>query len=269
MYQVGRYLVVASVCLSMGCIAEDSDGDEHVFDTDVIVVDFDGDGIDDDVEDANQNGIVDEGETDPREFDTDGDTYGDGLELEYGTDPTDFDDRIYEGFWPYNPNKDEIEGIRMSNPLAVGDVFPRYIQKDQFKERVDLYDFAGHGKMIILDFCTQWCGPCNSFAWFLDGSPDTVFTYTKLREAINQGDLYFITVLLENNSNNAPTIATSSSWYELYPNEHIPVFADKHLQLENYAHGWYPSFILLNDDMSVEMMETDSFQVIDYVESIL
>ncbi|WP_418765001.1 adventurous gliding motility protein AgmC [Myxococcus xanthus] len=49
--------------------------------TDPLDDDSDDDGILDGNEDANQNGIVDEGETDPNNWDTDGDLLSDGLEL--------------------------------------------------------------------------------------------------------------------------------------------------------------------------------------------
>jgi cysteine-rich repeat protein len=52
------------------------------------VVDSDGDGLKDAVEDKNLNGQVDAGETDPKKADTDGDGLSDGDEVnKYGTDP--------------------------------------------------------------------------------------------------------------------------------------------------------------------------------------
>ena len=50
---------------------------------DLSCIDSDDDGITDDVEDANQNGIVDIGETDPFKADTDDDGLQDGTELNY------------------------------------------------------------------------------------------------------------------------------------------------------------------------------------------
>ena len=69
--------------------------------------DSDGDGLPDDVEDANKNGAVDVGETDPKKADTDGDGLGDGAELNvYGTDPT----------------KADSDGDGLSDGLEVGKV---------------------------------------------------------------------------------------------------------------------------------------------------
>ncbi|MBX3187627.1 MAG: hypothetical protein KF819_11455 [Labilithrix sp.] len=51
--------------------------------------DSDGDGIPDAEEDANHNGVVDEGESDPSKVDTDGDNVPDDVERRMGSDPRD------------------------------------------------------------------------------------------------------------------------------------------------------------------------------------
>jgi len=76
----------------------DSDGDGI---PDVLDPDSDNDGIPDGVEDSNGNGIVDPGETDPRNPDTDGDGIPDGVEDSNGNgivDPGETD--------PRNPDSD-------------------------------------------------------------------------------------------------------------------------------------------------------------------
>ena len=57
--------------------------------TSVDAADTDQDGLDDGVEDANGNGRVDPGETDPNAADSDGDGLSDGDEVRAGFDPTD------------------------------------------------------------------------------------------------------------------------------------------------------------------------------------
>ena len=58
-------------------------------------VDLDGDGVPDNTEDSNSNGLVDPGETDPDQSDSDGDSFNDGAESAAGTDPLDTADFFY------------------------------------------------------------------------------------------------------------------------------------------------------------------------------
>lgn len=55
----------------------------------LVGVDLDNDNIADNIEDANNNGLVDAGETDPENSNTDGDSIEDGIEDVLGTDPLD------------------------------------------------------------------------------------------------------------------------------------------------------------------------------------
>ena len=79
-----------------------------------LTIDLDGDGLPDNNEDPNRNGLVDPGETDPDSDDTDGDNIDDGSEQRIGLDPLDASSFFYlrsiqhpdgtlEGFWPSAP----------------------------------------------------------------------------------------------------------------------------------------------------------------------
>ncbi len=57
-----------------------TDAQEAILGTDPLLKDSDGDGLDDGVEDANQNGVVDAGETNPTLADTDGDGANDNAD---------------------------------------------------------------------------------------------------------------------------------------------------------------------------------------------
>ena len=116
-------------------------------------------------------------------------------------DSTEIYDNFYFGEWPVNPNKDDIVGSSLipdcdkskkeslcecvsdqdcesgkcfSSPRVGryclqgdGTVFPRFVLQDQFREKVDLYDFAGQGKLIIIDISTSWCQPCRDLSGWL------------------------------------------------------------------------------------------------------
>ncbi|WP_437279039.1 hypothetical protein WME90_00355 [Sorangium sp. So ce375] len=105
------------------------DGDGGATTTDPLDADTDNGGVPDGSEDANLNGVLDAGETDPRaghgaddnqRTDTDGDGLGDDLERAIGTDPDDADtddDGVRDGDEP-NPT-DDNDGDGLINPLDV------------------------------------------------------------------------------------------------------------------------------------------------------
>ncbi|MBW2456079.1 MAG: hypothetical protein JRI68_16290, partial [Deltaproteobacteria bacterium] len=103
------------------------DGDAGATTTDPLNADTDGGGVNDGSEDANLNGVVDSGETDPTPgnggddsgmVDTDGDGLSDALEAFLGLDPNDADtddDGLLDGE-EHNPSCDS-DGDGTINPL--------------------------------------------------------------------------------------------------------------------------------------------------------
>lgn len=242
-------LVLASVLL-VGCAA-DSDGDgltnsqERRLGTDPERADTDGDGLSD----------FDEVEvygTDPLKLDTDGDTYHDNWELDEGFDPLDPDDRIYTGYWPYNPDKPEDPGY--TGAPAKGDFFWNHTGKDQFGDDIQLYDFLGQDKDIIIDASAAWCPPCQGVAqWLSTGAKSDPLnmesTYAKLRKAIDDGDVIWITILTQDTSGKPTRIADVKEWDNSYTHENVPVITDPDSQADqgiNGAYGGYPAGVLLN-----------------------
>ncbi|QQL45858.1 sulfatase-like hydrolase/transferase [Sulfuriroseicoccus oceanibius] len=74
--------------------ASPTDIDDPLVMPQIAGVDVDRDGIADNTEDANQNGLVDPGETDPDNDNSDGDNVPDGEEARIGTDPLDASSRF-------------------------------------------------------------------------------------------------------------------------------------------------------------------------------
>jgi thiol-disulfide isomerase/thioredoxin len=225
-------------------------------------LDTDGDGLSD-IEEAELG-------TDPFRADTDKDGYTDFEEVDAGTDPTDENSVIYTGGWPYNPSKDGLEKTAGVDEPSTGVQMPNFTFIDQFGETVQLYDFAGRGKPIMLDISSPVCGPCKSIAAYLStGDTDHMVykigdfkgewlnfwdpKYEEIFDMVQAGEIYWITVLAWPQSWSPKDKVTGThckGWAEDYPHPLIPVLADTDGELVKYINVTaMPSLNLLNDKM--------------------
>ena len=198
----------------------------------VSEVDDDGDGL------SNQQEA--ELGTNPENQDSDGDGYSDGAEVQAQTDPTDPDSRIYQGGWPYNSNKDDLEAPSWDTTPMEGSRIPRYQAPDQFGDLFDLYDLAGHGVPIVLDLATWGCRPCKAMAqYFSDGDPSVMDDfpwwnerYNQVLDMINRDEIIWITVLW---SGGQPVDQEEvARWEETFPHGKVIVLADTENQLSEW-----------------------------------
>jgi len=232
----------------IGCQPEKADEE------DTEETDSDGDGLSDS-EEANLG-------TNPNESDSDGDGYLDGWEVTEGSDPTDASSSIYQGGWPYYPDKSTIGGDWDEAP-AEGSTMPNYIAVDQFGDSVNLHDFAGQGKRIVLDVSTEFCGPCKDIASFLSTADQSSLVwneegeyypwwkeeYADLYDMVQNEEIYWITILFS--TSDVLTQENSAAWEEEYPNDKIPVLADGELTLYNYLKiESYPAISVLDENMN-------------------
>jgi len=211
--------------------------------------------------------------TDPVSRDTDGDGYDDYEETIAGTDPLDAESRIYQGGWPFNPNKDALAESASEGRPEIGDQLPPFQLMDQFGDMVDLYDLAGHGKPVILDIGSPTCGACNSMAAFMSdgnaaehlvykGGPNVGQPYRWWRpdfenmyELVERGEVIWVTVLswpISQTRDERIDLDHASDWHERYPNPRIPVLADSDGALGRHLdRSGTPLLVLLDEDLTV------------------
>ncbi len=256
-------LPLASLLALVGCFEKelpDADGDgindlkEESLGLDPNNADTDGDGLEDAVEvretltdplnpDTDEDRLNDGDEvneygTDPFDPDSDGDTYLDGWEVTEGTDPLDEESRIYKGYWPYNPDKDDYDRPDEFTRPKVGKPLYDLKMVDQHGDVVNIYDLAGHGKPILMDISAEWCGPCNYMAMWLSGGNYSQYpdwpswmnflngSWSSVPQKIADGDIIWVTVLSEDRYGNPPGLDLIEAWDSTYPNEKIPLLQD-------------------------------------------
>ena len=277
-----------SACLSLMACDDDGgggDGDQATSDDGGGDGDGDGDGdgnesADGDggdggqpIDDADGDGLTDDEEaelgTDPNDKDTDDDNYWDSWEVTEGTDPLDASSRIYQGWWPYNPNKDEMDpgGWNAVGKWA-GTRFPRDVFLDQYGEYVDNYDFAdftnpnGNPTYMIVDLSAVWCGPCHNVAdWIAKGdNPDLEAMYPTVRDKIHNMEVLWLTYIIQSATQGAPPYPSDAvNWANAHFDPYVPILVDENQDVQAaYFAGSIPHFLLVGPDMLLEYYPNDA-----------
>ena len=158
--------------------------------------------------------------------------------------------------------KKHLKGDRYC-AIKQGDTFPHFQAIDQFGETVDIYDFANNeGKYILVEMGAAWCSPCHSLAsWFawdeeeIKSKPFWREKYNIIKDLVKNGDIYFITILYEDEFHDNATYDTAYEWYDTYPDDHIPVLVDENKLLHSIIRPTgIPAVTLLAPDMKVMVL---------------
>ncbi|MBI44797.1 MAG: hypothetical protein CMG66_01375 [Candidatus Marinimicrobia bacterium] len=149
--------------------------------------------------------------------------------------------------------------------LNVGDTFPHFVAIDQFGEKVDIYDFANdENKYIIIEMGTAWCSPCHMLSSWLSWDEDEIKKtpiwrneYDFIYDLIKNDEIYFITILYEDEFRDTATYDTAYEWYNTYPDEKIPILIDENKLLHSIIRPTgIPAVSIISPNMKVEILET-------------
>ena len=215
------------------------------------------------------------------------------------TSPGDVSSSPYKGGWPFNPNKDDhpdpgfekcvdgvcigfgscdpadndVEGTDWQKPtgcsLKDGLPLPRWQALDQYGELVDIYDFIGEGKPIVLDVATTTCDPCMSLAAFFSTGDTSTTTehaefpltsfgwwnpeYEVVLELINTDQIRWITIVWSpciEDGPNPVAEAKVAGWHEEWPHSKIPVLADGDCKMMQYLNvSAMPHIVVLDENL--------------------
>ena len=211
--------------------------------------------------------------------------------------PSDTQTASYIGGWPVNPNKDATPdpgfekcangvciGVGSCDPadeedpesnwqnptgcsLKDGLQLARWKGYDQHGEMVDMYDFIGDGKPVVLDVGTPFCKPCMSLAaFFSTGDPTHTTVHAKepltsyawwkpeyevVLDLINNDQIRWITIVwasCDPDRGNPVSKKAAADWEEEWPHPKIPVLADTDCQFKDYLNVGAMPFISVLDE---------------------
>lgn len=209
--------------------------------------------------------------TDPNNPDTDGDGYLDGDEVHYGIDPLDPTDYIYEGGWPYQWNKNAFHGPTSASETSsqLGAKLLRDQLIDQFGARVDLYDYAGHGKYVAVMISAMWSSPCNQILNTIRNNDPGLGS---VPDKVLSKEIYWVIIMGENLARELPTYPDLHNFHQEYPNDYVAVLADNenHDYVNLYLDDGFPTILVFDEDMRLVAGPSaeDYYQAINFLDGL-
>ena len=129
--------------------------------------------------------------------------------------------------------------------IGIGSSVCNMVLYDQNKDVWQLYDHAG--KIIILDFSTVWCGPCQSAGYYTQPIQDD---YSE--------DLVFVTVLVDGATGDPPVEEEINEWVATHNVTTAPVlYGDRSLMdptgATGYLTGGFPTYVFIDRDLKIHI----------------
>ena len=142
---------------------------------------------------------------------------------------------------------------------VVGDHACNFTLLNQKGEEVSLYDF--YGKVVLVDFSTEWCGYCRVAA----------SEAQRMQDKYGEENFVHITVLVETSSGAEPSPDDLQLWMDTYGITSAVVLSGSRSMLdpsdESYwsVTGW-PTFFILDRDMKVfDILRGYSIQMLEEI----
>ena len=145
-----------------------------------------------------------------------------------------------------------------------GDKFPNFIGIDQFEEYIPIHTFANQNKYILVEMGASWCTPCHLLSNWISYKDNEIQEmkwwkndYNDIYDMIHNNEIYYITVLYEDEFKDNASFDTVYQWYNNYPDDLIPILADEN----KFLHRWIkptgiPAIILLDESLQIVEFST-------------
>ncbi|MBD91075.1 MAG: hypothetical protein CL940_12130 [Deltaproteobacteria bacterium] len=147
---------------------------------------------------------------------------------------------------------------------AIGSLPPRLKSVDQHGDLVDLYDFAGHDTPVVIALSAGWA-MAGLYETWLKGDDTTGMipdSWTQVRVAVLNGELRWITLLLEDSSQTPATPEYQAQWNENFGFTSVPILLDSEYAFtthySQYGEMGIPSLLVFDGDLQLLANGVDS-----------
>ena len=194
---------------------------------------------------------------------------------------------IYEGGWPFNPNKDSINNPGFGEcPKAngcecetdsscpensvcaqlyrgkycvpnEGSQVPRFKGVDQFGEEFDLYDLAMKGKPILLELGATTAQACQDLSAWRSHKSDKALErkwwknrFSRLRDLIDKEEIFWVHIIHLDENKDPAGPKTVNFWHQNYPHDNIIILADPDAKMKKWIRPTgLPCMVVVDEDM--------------------